>query len=173
MCTEETCSSIQKEVELLDIEMNAVQMDLNSNIQGSCSKETCDKKSEKRYIDAAITEIYETIDELEGNTCSKETCSQIQVEADEKGNNIQAEIEKLEINTCSMKTCNNLQREIETIDNCMENPWDVNCIDNFPTSNSMPITITTFSECFRYIWYIFWSRLNIFLFAVLPQALPV
>ena len=152
MCTEETCSNIQKEVELLDIEMKAVQVDLYTNIQGSCSKETCDKKSDKSYIDAAITEIYETIDLLEDNTCSKETCSQIQFEADEKGNNIQADIEKLQINTCSMKTCSKLQGEIQTIDNCMENPWDVNCMDNFPTSNSMPKTITTFSECFRYIY---------------------
>ena len=123
ICTEETCSIIKKEVDMLDIEMKAVQVDLYTNMQRACTQETCDKKSDINYIDAAITEIYETIDELEGITCSKETCSQIRVEADEKGNNIQAEVENLEINTCTLKTCSKLQRMIETIDNCMGNPW--------------------------------------------------
>ena len=134
---------------MLDIEMKAVQVDLYTNMQRACTQETCDKKSDINYIDAAITEIYETIDELEGITCSKETCSQIRVEADEKGNNIQAEVENLEINTCTLKTCSKLQRMIETIDNCMGNPWDANCLEDYSTSNSMPKTMKTFSECFR------------------------
>ena len=191
-CTEETCSTIQKEVEMLDSELKAVHVDLNANMQGACTKdicnkksdksyvdtaitdiheiidelegntctkETCDKKSDKSYVDSAITDIHEILDELEDNTCSKETCNNIYVEVDslkkntcrdETCNNIQAEIDNLEMNTCSMETCSNIQRRVENIDNCMENPWDITCKEHFSTSNSIPESIKSFSDCFRY-----------------------
>ena len=158
-CTDETCSTIQKEVEMLDTEIKTVQMDLYTSIQGTCSKETCDKKSDKSYIDTAITDIYEIMDDLEGNTCSKETCHNIQVEAEnlkkntcreEKCIKIQGEVDKLKMNTCSIEICSNIQKGIENIDICMENPWDMICKELFSSSNSMPETVTSILECFRY-----------------------
>ena len=198
-CTDETCSTIQKEVEMLDTEIKTVQMDLYTSIQGTCSKEICDKKSDKSYIDAVITNIYEIMDDLEGNTCSKETCHNIQVEAEilkkntcreekcikiqrevdelegntcsketchniqveaenltkntcreEKCIKIQGEVDKLKMNTCSIEICSNIQKGIENIDICMENPWDMICKELFSSSNSMPETVTSILECFRY-----------------------
>ena len=144
---------------MLDTEIKTVQVDLYTNIQGTCTKETCDKKSDKSSFDAAITDIYDIMEEIEENTCRKEICHNIQVEAEnlkkdtctkEKCNNIQGEVDKLEMNTCSMEICSNIQRGVENIDICMEDPWDMSCKEHFSTSNSMPETITSFSECFKY-----------------------
>ena len=99
-CTKETCSTIQKKVEMLDTEIKTVQGDLYTSIQGTCTKETCDKKSDKSSFDAAITDIYDIMEELEENTCRKEICHNIQVEA-----------ENLKKDTCTKEKCNNIQGE--------------------------------------------------------------